>query len=73
MAIDIIERDMIIMPSESKLLELSNAIPASSSWAPTRAPKSLAICVMSLDLLLSTEVEWLCTYYLQDFIGQYIS
>ncbi|KAE8124599.1 hypothetical protein FH972_019466 [Carpinus fangiana] len=57
MTIDIIERDMIIiMPRKSRPPELSNITPALSTWAPTRAPKSLAICVgYDFVLLLSTE------------------
>jgi hypothetical protein len=42
-SIDIIERDIMIMSSKSRPPELSNAMPGSSTWAPSRGPKSLAI------------------------------
>ncbi|KAE8075714.1 hypothetical protein FH972_014407 [Carpinus fangiana] len=51
MSMDIIERDMMIMLSKSRPPELPNAIPASSTWAPTRGPKSLTISGISFSCL----------------------
>jgi hypothetical protein len=43
MTIDIIERDIIIMPNKTRPPGLPNRIPASSMRASTQAPKSLVI------------------------------
>ena len=59
MIIDIIERDMIIMPNKSKPLEHSNTTPASFAWAPTIATKSLAILGVC-SLLLGFESVIVC-------------
>ncbi|GMY19960.1 putative metallo-beta-lactamase [Fagus crenata] len=55
MTIDLVERDIIIMPNKTRPPGLPNRIPASSMRASTKAPESLFIF---WDFVLSSSTVW---------------